>query len=261
MAGINRIAPQLSGPALFDQDWLSVFFLHWAVDPVDVASLFPRGTRPDEFNGATYVGLVPFRMVRAGVGRGLPTPYLGTFLECNVRLYSVDDQGRHGVVFLSLEASRWVTGMSARWGYRLPYTWARMHVRQRGARWRWLSQRRYPRGGGSMELSLDVGDPIEPTDLEVFYTARWGLHSTLAGRTLWTPNEHQPWSLRSAHVVSLEEDLISRAGVDVRGGPTERVLYSPGVHTTFGRPVPVGYVPTSQEVRMPHIAARRTVGR
>ena len=133
MAGINRIAPQLSGPALFDQDWLSVFFLHWAVDPVDVASLFPRGTRPDEFNGATYVGLVPFRMVRAGVGRGLPTPYLGTFLECNVRLYSVDDQGRHGVVFLSLEASRWVTGMSARWGYRLPDTWARMHVRQRGS--------------------------------------------------------------------------------------------------------------------------------
>ena len=219
MAGISRIAPPLSGPALFDQDWLSVFFLHWAVDPADVASLFPRGTRPDEFNGATYVG---------------------TFLECNVRLYSVDDQGRHGVVFLSLEASRWVTGMSARWGYRLPYTWARMHVRQRGSRWKWLSQRRYPRGGGSMELSLDVGDPIEPTDLEVFYTARWGLHSTLAGRTLWTPNEHQPWSLRSANVVSLKEDLISRAGVNVRGGPTERVLYSPGVHTTFGRPVPVG---------------------
>jgi hypothetical protein len=29
--------------------------------------------------------------------------WLGTFLETNVRIYSVDDSGRRGVVFLSLE--------------------------------------------------------------------------------------------------------------------------------------------------------------
>ena len=193
--------------------------------------------RPDEFDGATYVGLVPFRMVDAGLGRRHPTPYLGTFLECNVRLYSVDDEGRHGVVFRSLEATRWFTAMSARWGYRLPYTWARMHVKQRGDRWWWRSDRRYPRGGGSLRLTVDVGEPVEPTDLEVFYTARWGLHSTLAGRTVWTPNAHEPWALRQAHIVGLEEDLIARAGLGVPGEPTQRVLYSPGVHTTFGLPV------------------------
>jgi uncharacterized protein len=237
--GISPIAPPLTGPALFDQDWLSLFFLHWAVDPADVAPLMPRGVRPDVFDGATYVGLVPFRMVDAGLGRRHPTPYLGTFLECNVRLYSVDDEGRHGVVFRSLEATRWFTGMSARWGYRLPYTWARMHVKQRGERWWWRSDRRYPRGGGAMRLTVDVGEPIEPTPLEVFYTARWGLHSTLAGRTVWTPNEHEPWPLHEAHIVELEEDLIARAGLGVPGEPTQRVLYSPGVHTTFGLPVVV----------------------
>ena len=104
MGVIRPIAPPLAGPALFDQDWLSLFFMHWAVDPADVAPFMPRGVRPDEFDGATYVGLVPFRMVDAGLGRRHPTPYLGTFLECNVRLYSVDDEGRHGVVFRSLEA-------------------------------------------------------------------------------------------------------------------------------------------------------------
>ena len=237
MGVISPIAPPLAGRALFDQDWLSLFFMHWAVDPADVAPFMPRGVHPDEFDGATYVGLVPFRMVDAGLGRRHPTPYLGTFLECNVRLYSVDDEGRHGVVFRSLEATRWFTAMSARWGYRLPYTWAHMHVKQRGDRWWWRSARRYPRGGGSMSLIVDVGEPVEPTPLEIFYTARWGLHSTLAGRTVWTPNEHEPWALHSAHLVELREDLVERAGVCVPGGPTERVLYSPGVHTTFGLPV------------------------
>lgn len=237
MTGVSAIAPPLAGPALFDQDWRSVFFLHWAVDPADVAPLLPRGTRPDEFGGATYVGLVPFRMVDAGLGRRHPTPYLGTFLECNVRLYSVDDEGRHGVVFRSLEATRWITAMSARWGYRLPYTWARMQVRQRGERWWWRSDRRYPRGGGSLRLTACVGEQVEPTPLEVFYTARWGLHSIVGGRTVWTPNEHEPWPLQAAHIVELDEDLVERAGVRVTGAPTERVLYSPGVHTTFGLPV------------------------
>ena len=237
MAVVSAIAPPLSGSALFDQDWRSIFFLHWAVDPSDVAHLMPRGVRPDEYNGATYVGLVPFRMVDAGLGRRHPTPYLGTFLECNVRLYSVDDEGLHGVVFRSLEATRWFTAMSARWGYRLPYTWARMHVKQRGDRWWWRSDRRYPRGGGSMSLIVDVGEQVEPTPLETFYTARWGLHSTLAGRTVWTPNEHEPWPLHSARIVELREDLVERAGVCVHGRPTERVLYSAGVHTTFGLPV------------------------
>lgn len=238
-AGVSPVAPPLNGPALFDQDWRSVTFVHWAVEPADVAPLLPRGTRPDVLDGATYVGLVPFRMVGAGLSKGLPTPYLGTFLECNVRLYSVDDEGRHGVVFRSLEATRWVTAMSARWGYRLPYTWAQMHVQQRGCRWTWTSHRRYPRGGGFLNMVVDVGQAVQPTDLEVFLTARWGLHSSVAGRTLWTPNEHGPWPLREATLVSLREDLVAQAGVRVPGEPTQRVLFSPGVHTTFGFPTPL----------------------
>jgi uncharacterized protein len=235
-AGVNPLAPPLRGPALFDQDWLSLFFIHWAVDPDDVQPLLPRGTRPDIFNGATYVGLVPFRMVRAGLGRRLPTPYLGTFLECNVRLYSVDDEGRHGVVFRSLEATRWFTAMSARWGYQLPYTWAHMHVKQRGDTWWWTSARRFPRGGGALSMTARVGKRIEPTDLEVFLTARWGLHSCLGGRTLWTPNAHEPWVFHEAEILHLEEDLVARAGLQVPGEPTERPLFAPGVHTTFGLP-------------------------
>ena len=234
--GVSPFAPPLRGPALFDQDWLSLLFMHLAVDPATVSPLQPRGVRPDEFDGATYVGLIPFRMVRAGLGRRLPTPYLGTFLECNVRLYTVDDEGRHGVFFRSLEATRWITAMAARWGYRLPYTWARMQVKQRADVWTWWSERRYPHGGGTMWAEAQVGERIQPTELEVFLTSRWGLHSTLAGRTVWTPNEHAPWVLHEVRLRGLAEDLVARAGLSVGPVPTERVLFAPGVHTTFGMP-------------------------
>lgn len=257
--GVDVVAPPLPGRALFDQDWLDLFFLHWALDPDDVAPHLPRGTRPDVFEGATYVGLVPFRMVRAGLGRRHPTPYLGTFLEWNVRLYSVDDHGRHGVVFASLEATRFITAMAARYGYHLPYTWSRMHVRQRGRRWTWSSVRRYPRPDVRAVLIAEAGDPIEPTPLEVFLTARWGLHSSLLGRTVWTPNEHGPWPLHAAHIHHLESELAPAAGIGAvgmgavgmgavgkgavgmgaLGMPDLRPLYSPGVHTTFGFPVSV----------------------
>ena len=52
-------------------------------------------------------------MVRLGLLRGPGIPYLGTFCETNVRLYSVDGQGRRAVVFLSLEAERLVPVLTA----------------------------------------------------------------------------------------------------------------------------------------------------
>ena len=78
----------LSGPTLMTQSWRDLTFLHWAVRPEAVAHLMPPGVHPDTLDGFTYVGLIPFRMVGAGVGRGPAVPYLGSFLETNVRLYS-----------------------------------------------------------------------------------------------------------------------------------------------------------------------------
>src|SRR5690242_6079766 len=91
-------APALRGPTLMSQQWRDLTFVHWAVEPERVAGLMPRGVRPDVLDGRTYVGLVPFRMVGAGLSRTSGVPYLGTFLETNVQLYSLDDTGRRGIV-------------------------------------------------------------------------------------------------------------------------------------------------------------------
>ena len=84
---------------IMTQWWRDIVFLHWRIDPGLLVGLLPRGVRPDVHGGSAWLGLIPFRMVDAGVGRRGPVPYLGTFLETNVRVYSVDAQGRRGVVF------------------------------------------------------------------------------------------------------------------------------------------------------------------
>lgn len=222
------------------QDWNRITFVHWAVDPELMAPLLPIGTRPDVLDGVTYVGLIPFEMRHAGLGRGPAVPFLGSFAETNVRLYSVDPQGRHGVVFRSLETSRLLVALGARLAFGTPYTWARMRVRPDTetdtltytTRRRWPS----PRGaGGTMRVRL--GGPVDPSPVDEFVTARFGLHTRWLGRTLWIPNHHGPWPLRAATVESLDDDLVAAAGVPglVHRAP-DSVVHSDGVRTTFGLP-------------------------
>src|SRR5690349_1032294 len=123
LAGFPIAAPVLPHPVTFDQYWEQVTFVHWPVRPEAVAHLYPPGTRPDVFDGLTYVGLVPFSMRRTTVGTALPLPYFGAFHETNVRLYSIDDAGRHGVLFRSLETARLAVVPVVRAALGIPYTW------------------------------------------------------------------------------------------------------------------------------------------
>lgn len=232
-------APPLPPPVLFDQFWGDLTFVHWPVEPQRVAHLYPPGTRPDVFDdGLTYVGLVPFVMRHTAVGRSLRLPYFGRFAETNIRLYSVDDAGRHGVLFRSLETERLAVVGLTRALMGVPYTWAKMRVTVDGESIRYDSVRRWPRRGLRSGLTIRVGDVIEPTPLEVWLTARWGAHTRKAGRTWWMPNEHVQWPLHAAEIVDLDDDLLAASGVPVAGDRL-RAMFSPGVHARFGRPARV----------------------
>jgi uncharacterized protein YqjF (DUF2071 family) len=229
--------PPLAGPVYFDQCWTDLTFVHWPVNPASVAHLYPPGARPDVYaDGLTYVALVPFAMSRTVIGGSVPLPYFGRFLETNIRLYSVDDAGRHGVLFRSLETARLVVVPTIRIGMGIPYTWARMRMTRSGDRITYDSVRRWPRRGLRSRLSIDVGAAVEPTPLEVWLTARWGAHTRMAGRTWWVPNTHVGWPLQAAEVVDLSDELLGASGVTAAGAPL-RALYSAGVRTQFGRPV------------------------
>ena len=230
--------PDLPRPVIMDQRWERLTFLHWRVEPSAIAHLFPVGTEPDVFDGSTWVGLIGFEMVGAGLGYGHPVPYFGTFPEINVRLYSVDGDGRRGVVFRSLEASRLavVLGTNAAG---VKYRWARMSIDDDGSEIRFRSKRLAPPSrGATTDFAVRRGTKDMSDDpLAVFLTARFGMHTSVAGRLLYVPNVHEQWPLVDASLVRCDDQLIAAAGLgDIASGAPESVLFSPGVRTQFGRP-------------------------
>lgn len=228
-------APKLPRPRILRQRWLDLTFVHWAVEPADVARFFPPGTRPDTFEGRTYVGLVPFRMVGTGLPYGPGVPYLGSFLETNIRLYSVDETGRRGVVFLSLDADRLAVVAAARSVFGLPYRWARMTHERTGNHHAYSSTVR--RSGAHATIGVEVGERLPAGPLEDFLTARWGLHVHRAGRTWYLPNEHPPWILHTANLTELNADeLLRSVGLVPSGREPDQVAFSAGVPAAFGAP-------------------------
>lgn len=246
---VSAISAPLAGRALLDQRWRDLTFLHWRVPADVVAPLLPAGTRPDVFDGSSWVGLIPFRLTDAGFGRAPAIPYIGSFAETNVRLYSVDAAGRRGVVFRSLEAERLAFVLGARWTLGLPYTWARMRVERRGDVMTYTSRRRWPAPRGlASRVVVRVG-PFEVRDdpLADFLTARWGLHSRRLGRTIYLPNTHDTWPLRTAELLELDDELVAAAGFgETSSRPPDSVLFSPGVRTQFGAPPRVRPAPPTR---------------
>jgi uncharacterized protein YqjF (DUF2071 family) len=235
---ISPEAPSDLGRTLLTQSWLDLCFVHWEIDPELVSPLLPAGTSPDLLDGRTYVGLIAFRVRRTGL-LGLPgVPYFGDFPETNVRLYSVDEHGRRGVVFRSMDASRLLPVLAARAAVRLPYVWSKMSVRREGDVLSYTCHRRWPGPRGTRSfLSIRVGERIgQPTDLEHFVTARWGLHNDWFGRSLHLRNAHPRWSLYRADLLSCADELVAAAGLPAPTAAPVSVLYSPGVPARFGRP-------------------------
>jgi uncharacterized protein YqjF (DUF2071 family) len=233
---ITREAPPLHGRVISTQSWRDLTFLHWAVDPAVVEPHLPPGTRPDVFEDRTYVGLVPFRMVRIGLGRGPAVPWAGTFLETNVRLYSVDGTGRRGVVFLSLDADRAVVVPAIRALVGAPYHWAGMRFSRTGATVTYEARRRLGDRPGS-RVVVRVGVPREATALDDFLTARWGAHVQRRSGTTFVPNAHAPWPLRDAEVLELDDQLVAAAGLpELTERPPDHVAFSDGVYAEFTRP-------------------------
>jgi uncharacterized protein YqjF (DUF2071 family) len=236
---VTSRAPPLTGRQIMHQRWEDVCFLHWRVEPERVAPLLPPGIRPDVFDGSAWVGLIPFRMVGAGPWSAPSAPWLGTFAETNVRLYSVDGSGRRGVVFRSLETSRLAIVFGARVTFGVPYCWAKMRVRRVGDRWEYASTRRWPAGRGlsSLVVVRPENAVVHDDPLADFLTARWGLHSRWAGRSLFVPNSHETWRLQPATLLHLRDDLVAAAGLPgVTDRPPESVLWSAGVRSLFGAP-------------------------
>ena len=89
--------------------------------------------------------------------------------------------------------------------------------------------------GTTSRIVVRPGEPVGCGPLEQFLTARWGLHTSSRGRTVYWPNEHEQWPLRAASVAALDDQLLAAVGFgDLTGNAPASVLFSPGVEARFG---------------------------
>lgn len=221
-------------------DWHELTFLHWPYDADVVQALLPDGLTVDTFDGQAWVSLVPFQMRRAGPTWLPPIPHVSAFWETNVRTYVIDSRGNRAVWFLSLDCVRLPVVAFARWTIGFPYFWAKMSVDIDGPRRRYLTERRrWPRRPvAATTVVIDVGDPVEPTELDVFLTARWGTVARTFGRLWFHAVDHEPWTLHSATLTELGDTAVSAPGLPAPAG-TPIVRWAQPVHARFARPVRV----------------------
>jgi uncharacterized protein len=225
------------------QRWERLTFLHWSFDTDQVQRLLPPGLTVETFDGAAWVGLVPFFM-HVGTGGGRQVPWASTFPETNVRTYVRDAHGRSGIWFFSLDAARLGAVVVARTTYRLPYFWADMSVTGDDAAISYTSRRLAATGratGAASRVAIEIGPayaPDELTERDHFLTARWVLFS-VAGRSGHRQRharaEHAPWPLHHAVVRAVDDELVAAAGLP-RPTTPPLVHYSPGVDVRIGAP-------------------------
>ena len=213
------------------QTWRRLTFLHWPYEPSLVQPLLPSSLTLDTFEGAGWVGLVPFEIHNLW---GIPH-----FPETNVRTYVIGPDGSRAVWFFSLDAARLAAVLAARVAYRLPYFWARMRVISENGTIHYRSRRKRPHSRSVMsEIVVKPAGLLASTalhDRDHFLTARYRLYTRLHGRLGWAQIEHEPWPLARATVLAVNQNLIEAAGLPTPQG-------QPLVHYAAEIDVKIGHV-------------------
>jgi uncharacterized protein YqjF (DUF2071 family) len=212
------------------QSWNQLFFLHWIVDPTEVAKLLPPGLTVDTFEGKTHLGVVGFRMDRVRPA-GLPAlPWLSYFNELNVRVYVRDAAGEPGVWFLSLDCDRAPAVRIARAGFGLPYRDAKMSHRAFGDRWTMDCLRAgHAHSARYAWKALTPPAPAEPGTLLFHLAERYNFFAVRGGRLLRGQVHHAPYALSLAQLTAWSEQPVEWDGFPLAGRAPDHAHCSPGV--------------------------------
>ncbi|MBW9214883.1 DUF2071 domain-containing protein [Mumia sp. zg.B53] len=223
----SRTAEQRVRVPALCTSWLDLTFVHWRVPPERVQAVLPPSLTVDEYDGAAWVGLTPFRMADM---RPLGLPAMPgtarTSPETNLRTYVRGPDGRDGLWFLSLDIGTRVLAALLRTAVGAPYHGADLSVERRSDTV--VSTGSRHGGGPSYRLEVQAGAPAEPADLEIWLTSRWRAYTRHLGQIVVTPVEHEPWPLRAAQVRRLDQDLTRAAGLGDLAEP-DTVHFSDGV--------------------------------
>lgn len=225
-----------AGPVVMYMQWQDLLFLHWRIDPELVQATLPSGLVVDTFDGAAWVGIVPFSMQGVRPRGCPPVPGLSSFLELNLRTYAVDRAGRPGVWFYTLETHHRLAVFMARTFFHLPYRYADMNLRHTGDAWihyHCQSRRKGVRQPGQAFAWRRHGTirTAEPGSLEFFLLERYRLFAGPDRRSRLFSGQvrHRPYPVQSAELDHMDTRLFPLHGFPEPEGPPDAVHASAGV--------------------------------
>lgn len=214
----HRPWPIPDRPWTWRQSWLDLAFLHWPIAAKKLRPLVPEGLEIQEFDGTSWVGVVPFRMTGV-MRRPLPNlPWLSAFPELNVRVYVVRD-GKPGVWFLSLDAANPVAVWAARRFFHLPYHLAGMSLVEHAGAIRYRSRRPGAEFAATYRPIADVYRTA-PGSLEHWLTERYCLYARAPDGSLWRSEvHHPPWPLQAMHLELHNSTMLELHGLETHAAP------------------------------------------
>ncbi|WP_186377282.1 DUF2071 domain-containing protein [Curtobacterium pusillum] len=221
--------------------WEDIVFAPWRHDPASLARLVPRGTRPDIVDGSAWAGLSAYVFRETRVPPFPPSGRLGSMTEVTIEVLTIDDRGRRGVAYRTVDTANVPAIVAAHALLGVPYTFAHARAGRRGdtltyrsvrhpARGahpiRWLRGRLggpvQPRGsmrsGGAVEprhgatVRVVAGDVVD-SPLATELTTRQGIHARHLAQTLFWQRQHPPLTIRSARLERLDGDLPDAVGM------------------------------------------------
>lgn len=224
----HRPWPPPRQPWVMRQQWHDLLFAHWPISVETVRPLVPQPLTIDTIDGATWLGVVPFRMADVAPRWTPAVPGFSAFPELNLRLY-VTYRGRPGVWFLSLDAANAVAVWVARRFFHLPYEHADMAIAPGGEGVAYRSVRR-----GAEPVMFEGrygpdGDAFvaEPGSLDAWLTERYCLYAQAPDGTLYRGEiHHAPWPLQPAWAEIDRNDLARPHGLALDGPPPHLLFAS-----------------------------------
>jgi len=218
----HRPWPLPNSPWRYYQEWLDLLFLHFQVDYDLLRPLVPAELQIDQHEGSCYVSLVAFKMQNIRP-RYLPAfRPISDFYEINVRTY-IDQNGKKGVYFIHIEASKYLSALVAKKLSGLPYEESTMMRDAQG--YHNLNQER----GFSLKTIFEVTDEFKiKSSLDTWLTERYCLYLDKSDGIYCFDIHHPEWPLFS---VQLQECQLNYTTGDIHLHNENIALmhYSPGV--------------------------------
>jgi len=217
----HRPWPMPGMPWLMTQSWHDLLFAHWRVDLFEIRRAVPAAFDLDLFDGAAWLGIVPFHMTNVGLRATPMVPWISAFPELNVRTY-VRVADRPGVYFFSLDAARGLAVAAARALLNLPYYTADMMIDLRRDGLVYESVRRSHKQVQFKAVYEPISGPFAPSvgSIEYFLTERYCLyHRTRHGHPYRLEIHHRPWSLQLARATITTNTMATASELTLNGAP------------------------------------------